>query len=149
MLHSAQVNLMDCRGGEPTAEAQPCFERSAGAGLGESMGRRRALAALDQAMRALSAVPEQADLVRELDAAYRYFNDATAEWEIRAADMWNAALRAADVEIRAVALPRAGWSLDAQTSACTCALIVWGLAIGSARSRMTPEEQAQQVVLRG
>lgn len=148
MLHSAQVNPTDWEGGErlaPSAQTTaPNAELRA-----PDVNRGGALATLNEAMRKLAATQENTELVRQLDEAYAYFHEATAEWEIRAADMWNAALRAADAEIRAVALPRAGWSPDAQSSACTCALIVRSLTIGSARPPLTPEEQAQQAVLRG
>lgn len=146
MLHSAQVNPIDCRSDEaPTAV--PAWPKLGPATPDAAMDRKQALAALNSAMRALAGTDEHATLVRSLDAAYAYFDQATAESGIRAAVVWNAALRAADIQIRTMALPRAGWSAEAQSSACACALAVRNLVIDS--TSMTPEQQAREVEIRG
>ena len=107
--------------------------------------RERALASLDAAIAALER--ESPQLASELKSARSLFRYAMVETEIRAVDAWNSGLRAADLEIRTLALARAGWSEDAQTSACTCALIVRNLMIKP--QGMTPEEQSREVEKRG
>lgn len=145
MLHSTQVNPIDWRGDEaPTAV--PAWPKLGPATPDPAMDRAQALAALNSAMRTLAGSSEHASLVRSLDAAYAYFDQATAESEVRGVVFWNAALRAADIQIRTMTLPRAGWSADAQSSACACALAVRNLVIDS--TFMTPEQQTREVEAR-
>lgn len=148
MLHSAQVNPIDWRGDEaPTAV--PAWPKLGPATPEPAMDRTQALAALNSAMRTLAKTNEHASLVRSLDAAYAYFDQVTAESGIRATVVWNAALRAADIQIRTMVLPRAGWSIEAQSSACACALAVRNLAVGPNFAPMTPEQEATEAGIRG
>lgn len=100
----------------------------------------RALAAVDEGIKALESAQGSADKARRLAMARAFFIDATAAPEIRATQMWNAALRAVFYGMQEL-MSRDHLPVEVEEYARLCGLIVCNLYLGADHAGKLSKEQ--------